>query len=407
MEWDLQHEPTFETPRAPRSTSEWDLRPDSHRRALSWQPRSDYPFRLDGSGQSLLSLPYSCPTSPSPSSVSSVGSSRSSAVSTRRPLPIPPDGAARFVPSRPPPPPSSFAAPTTALEEKRELIQSQGLDDLLESEDESGSSPTLSDLPAYEGRGSPPTAVDKSALEPGSRDEGRDNAWQREEEEKRHMELEGVRRRINEDSARIIEEDCRSGKERLLAQRRQEEEEEIRRNVTIEDVARSKRAEAVDAERTRIESPPPPVSPSGRDLLPLDDEKPRLRRDAYSRIESQTRRFADISPITASSLPSPPPATTYSTRIPQIIPEAHFPSQTSRNSVSLRPAPSLAFHAKPSIYGGMSDASPIFDASRTARSSAPSIESRAEQQRSLGPPSSFYSAPVGLTVSALSVPFFF
>ncbi|GAA6018698.1 hypothetical protein JCM11491_001268 [Sporobolomyces phaffii] len=127
-----------------------------HRRSTSWQSHLETSQGTQSSGHSSPLHSFSCPSSPSPSSLS-----RASSTSSRRPLPIPPTNQPRFVPCRPPPPPPSSVVTSSApsrepaYEEKRELARLRGLDDLLEregeSEEDDRASPTLSGqlLPFY------------------------------------------------------------------------------------------------------------------------------------------------------------------------------------------------------------------------------------------------------------------
>ncbi|GAA5982560.1 hypothetical protein JCM5350_006117 [Sporobolomyces pararoseus] len=400
-----EFEPTSEASSSGHSSEHSHYRSNSHIRTTSWQ----LPTRPGSSSdQPSPSLPYSCPSSPSPSSVSRASSIHSSSTSSRRPLPSPPKAVPRFVPFRsPPPPPPSLSTHDSAYEEKRELTRLRGLDDLLEREGESegessSSSPTFSELPAYEPSSSREAAgTGKRMLEEEETDQG--------EDDKARVELDEVRRRVNEESIRMIEEDSRNGKQRLLAQREQELEERRGAEEARRQVEMDKRVEAFEAERERVESPPPPppLSPTSRDMLPLEDSKDNhLSRDPLigSRSCPSPRNATFRQPTT---FPPPSPVTTYSTQIPSpSFSSAHFTSshQPTIPSDNLYPYRSQVNRPGMSVYGSNDSTTPIQHASslpQVETHASPSYSNSKERQGSVGPASSFYSSAVGLTIEQL------
>ncbi|GAA5878166.1 hypothetical protein JCM16303_002866 [Sporobolomyces ruberrimus] len=427
-----QPEPTFPSSSSSSSpfSDQFDSSSIGHRHSSSWQSSSEHlPPAVGTSTSSSPSLPYSLPSSPAPSSVSRASST------SRRPLPSPPANCPRFVPFRPPPPPPPSLHPQTssAYEEKRELARLRGLDDLLEHEGESdegdSASPTLSDLPAYEGRAHRTTEsggisnAEKGVLDHSDSDEA-GNARQ---EEKRIEQVEEVRRRVAEESRRIIEEDSRSEKGAALAQRQREEEDMRRVEAARLEVEMGKRREATERERERNYGPPPPLSINSREILPLQDTKDiqrsstarsKLRQDSARPTENWSLRrhppFPDPSPVTDYSTPIPPHMSSQfsiaqgsryeehraAVQTPHVEKSwssltraQHSLSSSQDLSWSSRPLPFSSEHntSKLSAYDGS------FPAARPLESSAQSRSK--ERQASIGPASSFYSAGVGLTVS--------
>ncbi|GAA5971478.1 hypothetical protein JCM3765_007917 [Sporobolomyces pararoseus] len=393
-----EFEPTSEASSSSHSSENSHHHSINHRRTTSWQP----PARPESSSNqpSPSLLPYSCPSSPSPSSVSRASSIHSSSTSSRRPLPHPPTDVPRFVPFRPPPsPPPSLSTHSSAYDEKRDLTRLRGLDDLLEREGESegessSSSPTFSDLPAYEGSLSRETASAAKRMLLEETDGG--------EEEKQSVELDEVRRRANEESLRIIEEDSRNGKQRLLEQREQEQAERRRIEEVRREVEMGKR---VEAERERMESPPPPLSPTSRDMLPLEDSKDNdFPTNPF--ITAQSVPPARKSTFRQTTFPSPSPITTYSTPIPSSS------SPSSHSSSSLLSTPRNDPHSsrtqvnRPGVcfYGSNHSGTPINGTLRPPRlehNASPGVSTPKERQGSIGPASSFYSSAVGLTIEQL------
>jgi len=273
-------------------------------------------------------------------------------------------------------------------------------------EDNSGSSPTLSDLPAYEGRD---TASSEGAPGAGKQvlDSEGDAVEDEREENKRTAELEEVRRRVNEESRRVVEEDSRTGKERLMAKREEEQKESRRREAARREVELGKRVEAREAERERVDSPPPPLSPASYNMLPLGNTKDRHTSTILPSSSRQvfSHPSAQIPPrFQHSTLPSPSPMTTYSTPIPSTSSGAihSLRARPSRDfsSESLAPFPpseptqsrSLPYDATGSLRGATG---PRFDSKNERFSN--------DRQGSIGPASSFYSAAVGITVSLISL----
>jgi hypothetical protein len=227
------------------------------------------------------------------------------------------------------------------------------------------------------------------------------------EENKRTAELEEVRRRVNEESIQIVEEDSRTGKERLMAQREEEQNESRRREVARREVEIGKRVEAREAERERVDSPPPPLSPASYNMLPLGNTKDRHPSTILPSSSRQvfSRPSAQIPPsFRHPTLPSPSPMTTYATPIPSTSsgalhslrarPSRDFPSESLAPFPPSEPAQSrsLPYGATGSLRGATG-----------ARLDPKNERFSKERQGSIGPASSFYSAAVGITVSLSSL----
>jgi len=347
----------------------------------------------------------SSPPSPSPSSTSSFATR-----SRRRPLPAPPTDTPRFVPLRaPPPPPPSLSSQSSAYDEKRELARLRGLDDLFErneaseQEEDAELSPTTSDLPAYEDRGhhGPRTSASLGKAALGRLDED-DEAYATGTEDEERDEM---RRRARQESARLLEEDNRSTKEMLLAERRRAEEEDRRAREMELKVEEEKRNEEL-AWRERVDSPPPPLSPTSN-MLPLGDSKERWEGTSHPPEHlhhSQATRFVDYSIPQQLAYPAPPPQTTTSTSIPSIPAQDFAHDRTTRltqSSHTHHSAPTQNYLSNPiqAFYGGLPPPT-IYESNRTdTLPPSSTYQTPTRRQGSLGPASSFYSSAVGLTVS--------
>ncbi|GAA5942511.1 uncharacterized protein JCM15063_000021 [Sporobolomyces koalae] len=340
----------------------------------------DHSLALGSSTIAIRDSPSPYPRSLSIASLSRNSSLRSSSTtSSRRPLPLPPTDSTRFVPSRPvPPPPASFSSSTYS--EKRELARLRGLDDLVEhAEIESPgiSSPGSSagELPAYEDMGSIVNA-DKTVLREDERID---------DDEAVTRSVDAARRRTNEETRRMIEQDRVDAKGWYRDQQARE--------VSNSRDRQERQLEIETAKRIENARPVSPVS--------------RVRVREGSRPHEGSRSAFAL----PSTLPLPPPVTTFETlHSSSSTPRAHatpryrdelqqhssLSSRVSNSNLALPCSPRSISGRSPSLYPSSSFSPPAshFDGGFPASDL---------KQHALGPAAAFYSTGVRDTMQQLSL----